>query len=127
MRASLMVARPMEIHDKYTMDPGPLRTRPPMCIQLNDLTLLLDHFTKLHESLEYENIELYGVMFGVNDYFTLRDMADTKMGWSCEFEDSALKINGVKILLDPMRDGGAPVPVFTESEAIKVMSMRRKS
>ncbi len=100
---------------------------PPMHVQLNNPETILDYLTKLQETLEFENIKLDGVMFGVNDYFSLRDLANTRSSWGMEFREECLTINGIRILIDPMRDAGAPVAVFNESEAIKVMSMRRKT
>ncbi len=131
MRSSLYVARPIVLERGFVDGPGASyqdNYRPPMHIQLNDPTVILDYLMKLHEELYLENIHLEGVMFGVNDYFSIREMAATKMAWSASRDDNGgFKINGVRIMLDPMRDAGAPVAVFGESDAIKVMSMRRKS
>ncbi len=124
MHSSVYVARPMKVQRFGATSPG---IPSPMRIDLRDPYLLLDYLTKLHNSLLYEDIRLDAVIFGVVDYFSLVELANTRITWSAEKVNGCFAINGVKILLDPMREGGAPVSVFTESEAIKVMSMRRKS
>ncbi len=128
-RTDLYVARPMVLERGFVDGPGASYQdyNPPMRIQLNDPEVILDFIMKLHEELYLENIQLDGVLFGVNDYFSIREFAAGKMSWSSKRDDQGFKINGVRILLDPMRDEGAPVAVFSENDAIKVMSMRRKS
>jgi len=124
----LYIARPMKLGMRFDEPVARLPlTLCPMRITLKDPEPLLEYLTSLYETLIESDIRLDGVLFGVSDYFTLRDLANTRSGWYCEMGEDGLTINGVRICLDPMRDDGPPVAMFEESEAIKVMSMRRKT
>ncbi len=108
----------------YRFDEPVTSFKPPrshMEFSLKDPQVVLGYLMNLCETLYESDIKLEGVMFGATDYFTLRNMANNRGVWA----GGQLSINDVKIMLDPMRDEGAPVAVFNETEAIKVLSMRK--
>lgn len=121
-----LIARPLELPDFAEVGGRLPLTKTAMRVDLRDPGPLLDDLVEVQERLLYENIKLDGMMYGVVDYFTLRDLAEDRMRIRVDNDRGDFTINDVRILLDPAREGGPPVAVFEESEALKVMSKRRK-
>ncbi len=86
------------------------------------MNLVINHKT----TLEQENIELYGMVFGAIEYYSLYALCLDRAYTVEEAEDDSFgfEILGVHIMMDPLRDSGEPVLLFRDRDALRLLSER---
>lgn len=124
---SIYIARPINMSRCTFSAPESLYDLPPppMRVDLVDGRVILDHLFRIQESLNLENIKAAGIQLGIVDYYSLKQLAESRC-WAVDRIDGHFYMGDTRIYLDPMREQGPPVVLFSEGEAIKIMSMRRK-
>lgn len=104
------------------MFPAPIR------IELEDAQPHLDFINEVRNGLDYENIHLDAIIFPSIAYISIKTFLEYRGFLShSRGANRGLEYMGVRILMDPKRDWGAPVLLFDEDEGMKVFSKRRTS
>ncbi len=131
MKTQMWVPPPFRLsRNAFAQGPDAHRKPPAaMLVELVDPEPVEEHVFAMMRQCEEENIKLDAIVLNSREYFSFRErMRDALRGIGKGREkDASLVFNGVRILMDPMRDEGEPVPVFGEEAAIQMYALRRRA
>lgn len=98
-----------------------------IAIELEDPGPIKEYVIALQRQCLEENIQVEGVVLNARAYFSFREHIHAQAWWSAAGStDGCLVFLDMRIYMDPMRDDGEPVPLFSQDEAIKLYAMRKR-
>lgn len=128
--SAIKIVRPYRVPVMALSEPlSPIVPIREVVVELRDPMPLREYLHNLAMQCAEQAITPYGVVFSAPDYFTLTEHLRPLLVRACEDarerREDVFIFEGIRILLDPMRDDGEPLPLFDETNALDLYVMRK--